>query len=126
MPLSDPHQADDFPGEPFLHAIPHPLHDHALQNARVSFRHRVILPFPNPRSLMSIPSQVPPAPANGQLEGHRDIPPPVRGVTGPGTSRVHDPDHFDVAYQGIVDYHPQPLLDVSNSHPSASGAPFAQ
>jgi hypothetical protein len=54
---------------------------------------------------MCIPPQVPPTPANGQPEGHReDISPPVRGIAGP-----QDPHHFDVAYQGVVDYHPQPL-----------------
>ncbi|KAF8482598.1 hypothetical protein DFH94DRAFT_680642 [Russula ochroleuca] len=53
---------------------------------------------------------VPPAPANGEPEGHReDIPSPVRGVAGPG--RVQDPLHFDVAYQGVVD-HLQPLNPV--------------
>jgi hypothetical protein len=63
---------------------------------------------------MCIPPQVPPTPANGQPEGHReDISPPVRGIAGP-----QDPHHFDVAYQGVVDYHPQPLVGVSNSHPS--------
>ncbi|KAF8462235.1 hypothetical protein DFH94DRAFT_699820 [Russula ochroleuca] len=50
---------------------------------------------------------IPPA-VNGQPEIHReDIPPPVRGAR-PG--RMQDPHHFDVAYQGVVDYHPQPLL----------------
>ncbi|KAH9995125.1 hypothetical protein BJV77DRAFT_272522 [Russula vinacea] len=88
MPFADPHQANDFPGDPFLRPIPHQHHDYALQNAA---------------------AWVPPAPANGQPEGHRDIPPPGRGVARPG--RVQDPDHFDMAYQGIVDYHPQPLLD---------------
>ena len=68
---------------------------------------------------MYIPSQAPPIPANGQPEGRReDIPPPVRGVAWPG--RVQDPPHFDPAYQGIVDYHPQPLVGVSNSHPSVT------
>jgi len=46
-----------------------------------------------------------PAPPNGQPERHReDIPPPVRDVSGPQV-----PHHFDVAYQGVVDHHPQPL-----------------
>lgn len=116
MPFADPHQANDFPGDPFLRPIPHQHHDYALQNAAawVSFRHRLS----NCSFISVCPSQVPPAPANGQPEGHRDIPPPGRGVARPG--RVQDPDHFDMAYQGIVDYHFQPLLDVSNFHPGPS------
>jgi hypothetical protein len=65
---------------------------------------------------MCIPLQVPPAlaNANGEPERHReDIPPPVRNVAGP-----QDRHHFDVAYQGVVDYHPQPLVGVSSSRPS--------
>jgi hypothetical protein len=65
-----------------------------------------------------IPLQVPPAPANNQ---RGDIPPPDRGVTGvaePG--RMQDLHHIDMDYQGIVDYHPQPLA-VSNFHLSADG-----
>jgi hypothetical protein len=47
-------------------------------------------------------------PANGQHEGHpEDIRPSVSGVARPG--RVQDPHHFDMAYQGIVDYHSRPL-----------------
>jgi hypothetical protein len=64
---------------------------------------------------MCIPLQVPPAPVNNQRE---DIPPPNRGVAEPG--RMQDLHHIDVAYQGIVDYHPQPLA-VSNFHFSAYG-----
>ena len=68
---------------------------------------------------MCIPPQVPPAPANGQPEGHReDVHPPVRNV--------EDPRHFDVAYQGAVDYHPQPLVGVGSSRPSAVEPPFDQ
>jgi hypothetical protein len=81
-----------------------------------------ILPFTSAHLSTSIHLQVPPAPTNGQPEGHRDIPPPVRGVPGPG--RVQDPHHVDVAYQGIVDYHPHPLVGVSNSHLSATDPPF--
>ena len=67
-----------------------------------------------------IPPQVPPAPANGQSEGHReDVHPPVRNV-----SRPQDPHHFDVAYRGAVDHHPQPPVGVSNSRPSAAEPPF--
>jgi hypothetical protein len=63
---------------------------------------------------MCIPPQV-----NGQPEGHReDIPPPVRGVAGPG--RVQDPHHFDVAYQSVVDYRPQPPVGVSIPRLSAT------
>ena len=58
---------------------------------------------------MCIPPQVPPAPDNSQPEGHHeDIPLPVGGVAGPGPVRVQDPRRNDMAYQGIVDYHPQP------------------
>jgi len=86
MALSDPHQASDFPGDPFLHSIPHQSHNHALQD-----------PW------------VPSSPANDQPDGNReDIPPPVSDDTGPGI--VQDPRHVDVAYQGVVDYHPQPLV----------------
>lgn len=68
--------------------------------------------------------QIPPAPANGQPEGHQeDIPPPVRHEVA-WIGRVQDPHHFDVAYEGVVDYHAQPLVDVSNSHLSATGPPF--
>lgn len=64
---------------------------------------------------MCILPQALPFSANGQPEGRReDIPPPVRGVAWPG--RVQDLPHFDPAYQGIVDYHPHPLVGVSNSH----------
>jgi hypothetical protein len=63
---------------------------------------------PSPHSSMCILLQVPPAPAHGQPEGHReDVPPPVGGVAGPG--RMQDPHYIDMAYQGIVDYRPQPL-----------------
>jgi hypothetical protein len=73
---------------------------------------------------MCIPPQVPPAPANGEPEGHpEDIPPQVRGVAGPGG--VQDPLHFDVADQGVVD-HLQPLVGVSHSHISTIEPPFDQ
>jgi hypothetical protein len=85
--------------------------NHAQQNAWVSFRHRTFCLY-NCSFHQCVP-QIPPA-VNGQPEIHReDIPPPVRGAR-PG--RMQDPHHFDVAYQGVVDYHPQPLLGVSNSH----------
>ena len=71
-------------------------------------------------SSMPIPPQVPPAP--GQPEGHQeDIPPPVWNVAGP-----QDLHHFDVAYRGVVDYHPQPHVGVSNSHPPAAEPAFDQ
>ena len=90
MALADPHHANDFPGDPFFHPIPHQPN----QNAWVSCRHRVHFVF------NIIPPQVPPAPVNGQPEGHReDIPPQVRGIAGPG--RVH------IVHQ---DYHPQPYV----------------
>ena len=61
---------------------------------------------------MSIPPQVPPAPANPQPDGHREnVPQPLWGVAGPGI--VQDP-HL-AAYQGVMDHHPQPLVGVSNS-----------
>lgn len=66
--------------------------------------------------------QAPPAPANGQPEGHReDIPPPIRGIGGPG--RAQDPHHVDVAYQGMIDYQPQPFA-VSDFHRSSIGLPL--
>jgi hypothetical protein len=64
--------------------------------------------------------QVPPAPANNQRE---DIPRLDRGVAELG--RIQDLHHIDVAYEGIVDYHPQPLA-VSNFHFSADGPLFDQ
>ena len=68
-----------------------------------------------------VPLQVPPAPANNQQE---DIPPPDRGVlVEPG--RMQGLHHNDVAYQGIVDYHPQPQA-VSNFRFSADGPLFDQ
>jgi hypothetical protein len=81
--------------------------------------------------LMCIPLQVQPgqpgAPANNnhynQVNQREDIPPPDRGVAEPG--RMQDLHHIDVAYQGIVDYHPQPLV-VSNFHLSADGPLFDQ
>jgi hypothetical protein len=69
--------------------------------------------------------QIPPAPANGQPEDHReDVLPHVRRVEVAWIGRAQDPHHFDVAYEGIADYHPQPLVDVSNFHPSATETPF--
>lgn len=59
------------------------------------------------------PPQVPPGPAKDQPEGVREgMHPPVTGVTGPGRVEVQDPHHFDVAYQDVVAYHPQPLVSV--------------
>lgn len=73
--------------------------------------------FTNGHSSLCLPPQVPPAP-NGQPEGHQeDIPPPVRGFARLGG--MQDPRHLDVAYQGVVDYHPQQLLGVSSSHLSS-------
>ena len=81
--------------------------------------------FDIPLSMLIRIPQVPLAPTNGQPEGHReDIPPPVRGVAGPGPGGVQDPHHFDAAYQGTVDYVPQPLVGVSNSCPSRTRPPF--
>ena len=63
-----------------------------------------------------------PAPANGQLEGHReDIPPSITGISGP--SRAQDPHHVDLGYQGVVDYRPQ-VFTVSNFHHSTMGSPL--
>ena len=113
-------QANDFPGDSFLHSVQYQPHNHALQNAWVSFRHQGILSFTHTHSSMCIPLQVPPAPANGQPEDHwEDIPPPVRNV-----ARPQDPHHFHVAYQGAVDHHPQPLVGVSSSRLSAGEPPF--
>ena len=112
MTLADPHQVNDYRGEPFSHPIPHQTH---IQNARVSFDISFSM-------LIHIP-QVPHTPTNGQPEAHwEDIPPPVRDVAGPG--RVRNLHHFDAAYQGTVDYIPQPLVDVSNSYTSATPASF--
>ncbi|KAF8488371.1 hypothetical protein F5888DRAFT_1295705 [Russula emetica] len=100
MDLPDRHQTNDFPAEapppdPFYHSIPHQLYNHALQNA-----------------------WVPPAPGHDQPEGHReDIPPPVGGVAGPLAGRAQDPHHVDVAYQGIIDYHPQPVANPTYVFP---------
>ena len=93
--------------------------NHALQDAWVRSQHQEIPSFgclANAHSLMCIPPQVPPAPANGQPEGPReDIPPPVGHVAGP--RGVQDQYNFDMPYQGgVVDYHPRPLVDVSDSH----------
>ena len=64
---------------------------------------------------MGVPPQVPPAPANGPLERYwEDISPLVSGVSGPGS--MQDPHHLDVAYHGVVDYHPQLLVCVTNSY----------
>ena len=121
MAFTTPHQTNDFPGDLLLHHIQHQPHNHALQDAWVSLRHRGILPFTDAHSSMSIPPQVLPAPTNGLPEGHRDdIPSPVRNAVGP------DPHHFDIAYQGVVDYHLQPLAGVSSSYPSAAEPPFDQ
>ena len=122
MDLAEPHQAIDFPVDPFF--IPYQPHNDAQQNAWVqawvSFRHpsRDILLFTYAHSSLCLPLQVPPAP-NGQPEGHQeDIPPPVRGFARLGG--MQDPRNLDVAYQGVVDYHPQQLLGVSSSHLSTT------
>ena len=61
--------------------------------------------------------QAPPAPANGQPEGHReDIPPPIRGTA------VGPAQEVDMAYQGIINYRPQPFA-VSGSFRSTIGPP---
>jgi hypothetical protein len=122
MAPANAHQASGVPRDPFIQAVPHQPHNHAQQNAWVSFRRWDILHSTSTHSSMCIP-QVPPAPPNGQREGHReDIPPPVRDIAGP-----QDPRHFDVAYQGdVVDYHPQPIVGVSDSHLSATEPLFRQ
>jgi hypothetical protein len=118
MALADPHQVNDFSGEPFSHSIPHQPHNHPLPNALVSCS---ILRFTNARISTSILPQVPPAPANGQ-PGHPEYrPPQVRGAAGP--DRVQYPHQFDVAYQGVVDYHPQPVA-VSDSPLSTTELPL--
>ncbi|KAH9995107.1 hypothetical protein BJV77DRAFT_961199 [Russula vinacea] len=80
MSHADRRQPNDFSPDPFLHYNPH---QHAW---------------------------VPPAPANGQLEGDLEdtIPPPVSGVAGPG--RVQHLHHFGMACHGVVDYPPQPII----------------
>ena len=70
-------------------------------------------------SFIIISLQVPPIPANDQPVY---IPPPDRAVAEPG--RMQDM-HIDVAYQGIVDLHPQPLA-VSNFRLSADWPLFDQ
>lgn len=112
-----PNQADDFPGDPFPHPIPQ-----QPQNAWVSFRPLVVKDVHSPP--MCVPPQFPPFPANGQPEVHwEDVPPPVQGAAGP---EARDPGLLDPAYQGVVDYHPQLLVGVSNPHPSATKSPFDQ
>jgi hypothetical protein len=118
MDLPDRHQANDFlaeapPNDPFYNSIPQQLYNHALQNAWVSFRYRDFL---RRFSFINVNlSQDPPAPGHGQPEDHHeDIPLPVGG-----------PHRTDMAHQGIVDYHPQPLA-VSNFHSTATGTPHDQ
>lgn len=63
--------------------------------------------YTGPHSSTCIPLQVPPAPAHGQPDDHReDIPPPAGGVTALG--RLQDPHHNDMGYQSIVNYRSQP------------------
>lgn len=116
-----PNQADNFPGDPFPHPIPQQPQNPWV-SIRVEFRPLVVRDAHSP---MCVPPQVPPFPANGQPEVHReDAPPPVWSAAGPG--RVRDPDLFDPAYQGVVGYHPQPLVGVSTPHPSATEPSFDQ
>jgi hypothetical protein len=122
-PTANTHQVNDFPADASSRYVPRQPHNHALQNVWVSFdigNSAILQVF-----ILSCVLQAPPAPANGQPDGHReDIPPPIRGITGPG--RAQDPHHGDVAYQGIqgiVDYHPQPFA-VSDSHRSTIGPPL--
>jgi len=87
-----------------------------------------------PRDMMSPPSHigprqphnrapqnhvVPPAAYSDQPEGHLENAQPVRGVAGPPHHQLHDPHHIDVAYYGLVDYHPPPLR-VRNFHLSST------
>ena len=125
MDLLDRHQTNDFlaeapPHDPFYHSIPQQLYNHAMQNAWVSFRYWDFLRrslFINMYSL-----QVPPVPGHDQPEGHHeDIPLPAGGVAG----RVQDPHHVNMAPQGIVDYHPQPLA-VSFFHLTATWSSYDQ
>ncbi len=119
MTSGESYQANDFSRDPYFHSISQQAHNHALQNAWVSLRHWDILCFANAHSSVCIPLQVSPAPADGLPEDHQeDIPPPVGSVAGPGG--VQDPPYIDAAYQGMADYHPQPL-GVSNSRLSAAG-----
>jgi hypothetical protein len=96
------------------------LHTHLLDTSRASrptFPWRmlgsasnVVCTLFDAHLSMCIPLQVPPTPVNNQRE---DIPPPDR-------ADLADLHHIDVAYQDIVDYHPQPLA-VSNLHHSVDG-----
>ncbi len=117
MTAADSHNANGFSADAPSRYIPRQPPNPALENARVSLQHHVHPPYSNAHLSMCIPLQVPPAPANNQRE---DIPPPDRGFAEPG--RMH---HIDVAYQGIVDYHPQPLA-VSDFRLSADGPHFDQ
>ena len=73
---------------------------------------------------LSIPLQVPPAAADDRFEGLLgDIPQPVGGVHVVGPGRPQDLHHADLAYQGILDYHPLPLR-VGGFHLSYIGLPF--
>ena len=119
MTAAESHQVNNFSADAFYRHTPRPGQplNLILENARVSLKRRDIL-F-NAHLLMCIPFQeIPLALANNQ----REIPPPDRGV--PELGRMQgDLHHVDVAYQGIVDHHPQPLA-VSNFHPYAAAPLF--
>ena len=107
MAAANSHEANGF-----SRYIPHQPPGLARENAWVSLQHCNVLL--NAHLSMCIPLQVPPAAANNEPE---NMPPPDRGVAEP--ARMQDLHHIDMAYQGIVDYHPQPLA-VSNFHLSAA------
>jgi hypothetical protein len=125
MATADSHQPNGFSADAFSHRryIPRqlPQADLAPENAWVSLQLNIVYILLNAHLSMCIPLQVAPAPAgpvNNQLE---NIPPPGRGVVAE-PARMQDLHHFDVAYQGIVDYHPQPLaVSNCNFHLSADG-----
>jgi hypothetical protein len=121
MATADSHQPNGFSADAFSRYIPHQLPNLAPENAWVSFQLNIVYILLNAYLSMRIPLQVPPAPVDNQ---HEDIPPPGRGVVAePG--RMQDLHHVDVAYQGIVDYRPQPLA-VSNFHLSVDRSLFDQ
>ena len=112
MDAADSHQTTGFSADAYSPYVPHQPLNLALENAWVGLH--IVYPLLNAHLSMCIPLQVPPAPANNQRE---DMPPPGR-VAEPG--RMHDLHHIDVAYQGIVNYHPQPLA-VSYFYLSVDG-----
>jgi hypothetical protein len=95
-------------------------------NARVSFRRREILRRFSSINVCPSLGATRSRPWPTSAEGHRnDIPLPVGGVAGRGSSRVQDSHRIDMDYQGIIDYRPR-LHGVSIFHLTATGSPYDQ